>query len=98
MREVNIEDQEQKYSALRQGEKEYISTFKLRFDNQLKAMEGARIADVTESKRALEFISKLDARRYGRMLSQMRNDALPRRLSTDTSIRLPHRVRMDQQS
>lgn len=76
MREVNIQDQEQRYSALRQGEKEYITTFKLRFDNQLKAMQGAGIADVTETKRALEFISKLDTRRYGRMMSQMRNDAL----------------------
>lgn len=48
----------------------------MRFDNQLKAMEGAGIAPVTEPKRALEFLSKLDTRRYGRMLSQMRNDAL----------------------
>ena len=76
MREVNVQDQEQRYASLRQGEKEYISAFKLRFDNQLKAMEGAGIPTATESKKALEFILKLDAKRYGKMLAQMRNDAL----------------------
>ena len=54
----------------------YLSTFKTRFDRQIQAGEGAGVAEVTESKRAIEFISKLDPRRYGNMSSKMRNDAL----------------------
>ena len=33
MREVNILEQETRFAALRQGDREYISTFKQRFDN-----------------------------------------------------------------
>ena len=76
MREVNILEQETRFAALRQGEREYISTFKSRFDNQTKANEGAGVPEITESKLALEFIMKLDTKRYKRMLAQMRNDAL----------------------
>jgi Zinc knuckle len=76
MREVNILEQETRFAALRQGDREYISTFKQRFDNQIKANEGAGVPEITESKLALEFIMKLDPKRYKRMLAQMRNDAL----------------------
>ena len=76
MREVNILEQETRFAALRQGDREYISTFKQRFDNQVKANEGAGVPEITESKLALEFIMKLDPKRYKRMLAQMRNDAL----------------------
>ena len=76
MRVVNVQDQEHRYSLLRQGDKESITTFKLRFDNQIKSMQGAGIADVSAPKRELEFILKLDAKRYGKMHAQMRNDAL----------------------
>ena len=76
MREVNVLEQETRFAALRQGEREYISTFKQRFDNQTKANEGAGVPEITESKLALEFIMKLDPKRYKRMLAQMRNDAL----------------------
>jgi hypothetical protein len=76
MREVNVLEQETRFAALRQGEREHISTFKLRFDNQVKANEGAGVPEITESKLALEFIMKLDPKRYKRMLAQMRNDGL----------------------
>jgi hypothetical protein len=76
MREVNILEQETRFGALRQGEREYISTFKERFDNQIKANEGAGVPELTETKLALEFIMKLDPKRYKRMLSEMRDDAL----------------------
>ena len=76
MREVNVLEQETRFAALRQGEREYISTFKSRFDNQTKANEGAGVPEITESKLALEFIMKLDPKRYKRMLAQMRNDAI----------------------
>jgi hypothetical protein len=76
MREVNVLEQETRFAALRQGEREYISTFKLQFDNQVKAYEGAGVPEITESKLVLEFIMKLDPKRYKRMLAQMRNDAL----------------------
>ena len=76
MREVNIGEQESRYAALKQGDREYLSTFKTRLDSQIQAGEGAGVAEVTESKRAIGFISKLDPRRYGNMSSKMRNDAL----------------------
>jgi hypothetical protein len=76
MREVNILKQETRFAAVRQGEREYISTFKLRFENQVKANESAGVPEITVSKLALEFIIKLDPKRYKRMLAQMRNDAL----------------------
>ena len=74
--EVNVQEQESRYAVLRQGDRESIHVFKVRFDNQIKANQGAGIADVTESKRALEFIYRLDGRRYKPMLVSMRNDAL----------------------
>jgi hypothetical protein len=76
IREVNILKQETRFGALRQREREYISTFKQRFDNQMKASEGAGVPEITESKLALELIMKLDPKRYKRMLSEMRDDAL----------------------
>ena len=74
--EVNVQEQESRYAVLRQGERESIHVFKVRFDNQIKANQGAGMIDVTESKRALEFIYRLDSRRYKPMLVSMRNDAL----------------------
>jgi hypothetical protein len=76
MKEMNILEQETRFAALKQGEREYISAFKQRFDNQVKANEGAGVPEITESKLALEFITKLDPKRYKRMLVQMRNEAL----------------------
>jgi hypothetical protein len=71
-----VAEQETRFAALRQGDREYISTFKQRFDNQTKANEGAGVPEISESKLALEFIMKLDPKRYKRMLAKMRNDAL----------------------
>ena len=71
-----MQEQESRYAVLRQGERESIHVFKVRFDNQIKANQGAGMIDVTESKRALEFIYRLDSRRYKPMLVSMRNDAL----------------------
>ena len=76
MREVNVQDQESKYAMLRQGEREYITVFKTRFDEQVSANEGVGMPGVSEAKRALEFLHKLDPVRYRKMLAQMRNDAL----------------------
>jgi Zinc knuckle len=76
MRELNVSEQESRYAALKQGDREYVSTFKQRFDHQVQANEGVGIPDITESKRALDFINKLDPRRYRGMHSQMRNLAV----------------------
>jgi hypothetical protein len=69
-------EQETRFAALRQGEGEYISTFKLSFDNLVKANEGAGVPEITELKLAQEFIMKLDPKRYKRMQAQTHNDAL----------------------
>ena len=76
MRELNVSEQESRYANLKQGEREYVSTFKQRFDYQVQANEGVGIAEITESKRALDFINKLDPKRYRGMHSQMRNLAV----------------------
>lgn len=76
MKEVNMQEQESRYAALRQGEREYIGTFKMRFDEQVSANDGVGVPPISESKRALEFILKLDQNRYRKMVAQMRNDAL----------------------
>ena len=73
MLQINIHEQEHRYGALKQGDREFISTFKLRFDNQVKANEGAGVPAVTDSKRALDFLFRLDERRYREMLAAMRN-------------------------
>ena len=76
MRVVNIQEQEVRYSELKQGDREFISTFKTRFDNQVKANEGAGLPAQNQPKLALEFLFKLDMKRYKDMLVSMRNDAI----------------------
>ena len=56
MVQVNIQEEESRYADLRQAEREFLSSFKLRFDNQVKANTGAGVAPITDSKRALDFI------------------------------------------
>ena len=75
MSAVNLHDQQLRYNSLRQGDRELISDFKTRFDNQIKANHGVGMTEVTEPIRALDFISKLDSKRYGGMLTHMRNNA-----------------------
>ena len=75
MTSVNLHDQQLHYNALRQGDREHIAEFKTSFDNQLKANSGVGMTDIGESLRALDFISKLDTKRYSDMLTVMRNNA-----------------------
>jgi hypothetical protein len=72
----NMQEQEVRYTELKQGDREFRSTFKIRFDNQLKANEGAGLPVQNKPKLVLEFLFKLDGKRYKDMLSSMRNDAL----------------------
>jgi hypothetical protein len=76
MRAVNVHEQTIRYNYLRQGEREFIGEFKTRFDNQLAANRGVGMEDVDESIRAIEFLSKLDPKRYTCMLTVMRNNAV----------------------
>ena len=79
LQEYNQHEQESKYGSMRQGEREHIVTFKNRFDEQVTANAAVGIAAVTESKRALDFLGKLDTRRYKVMLDDMKHDALRRK-------------------
>ena len=72
---LNVKEQENRYEALRQDEREFLSNFQIRFESQVKACVGAGVPDVTPRKRAMDFVYKLDARRYGAMVSSMRNAA-----------------------
>ena len=75
MRAVNINDQLVRFSNMRQGDREYISDFKTRYDNQVKANEGVGIVNDDESLVAVDFLSKLDPRRFTGMLTVLRNNA-----------------------
>lgn len=75
MRAANINDQKLKFNNMRQGDREPTSAFKARYDNQIKANEGVGIVDDDESLVAMDFLSKLDPRRYTSMLTVLRNNA-----------------------
>jgi hypothetical protein len=72
---ANIHDQSVRYNNMRQGDKEYISDFKIRFDHQVLSNKGAGMPDISERLRAMDFIGKLDFKRYNGMLTSMRNCA-----------------------
>ena len=76
MTQVNVQEAENRYNALRQMDRELVSSFKLRFDNKVKSCNGAGVPAVADAKRALDFLYKLDAKRFKKMLASMRNIAL----------------------
>jgi DnaJ-domain-containing protein 1 len=76
MKEINQHEQESKYGMMRQGERELVTTFKARFDEQILANDAVGVPKITDTLRALDFIGKLDPKRYRRMMTEMRNDAL----------------------
>ena len=76
MTQINVQEAENRYNALRQMDKELVSSFKLRFDNEVKSCNGAGVPAVADAKRALDFLYKLDAKRFKKMLASMRNNAL----------------------
>ena len=48
MVQINIQEQESRYADLRQADREFLSSFKLRFDNQVEANIGAGVAPITD--------------------------------------------------
>jgi hypothetical protein len=75
MRAVNINDQLIRFGNMRQGDREYISDFKTRYDNQVKTNEGVGIVNEDDSLVAVDFLSKLDPKRFTSMLTVLRNNA-----------------------
>ena len=73
---LNKRDQMARYSSVRQGDREYIASFKTRFDAQILASRGAGVPDIDEETMAMDFIHKLDTKRYEKMLVHMRRNAL----------------------
>ena len=57
MRAVNIHEQTLRYNYLRQGDREVISEFKTRYDNQVLANRGVGMIDVEELIRAIYFLN-----------------------------------------
>ena len=76
LRSYNIHEQITRYNNLRQGDREAIADFKTRFDNQVKANDGVGVAPLEEKLRAIDFLCKLDPKRYTPMLTSMRNNAV----------------------
>ena len=56
MADVNRMEQITRFVVLRQGERENINVFKLRYDNQIIVNEGVGKEPITDSLRAMEFI------------------------------------------
>ena len=73
---LNKRDQMARYSSVRQGDREYIASFKTRFDAQILASRGAGVPDIDEETMAMDLIHKLDTKRYEKMLVHMRRNAL----------------------
>ena len=73
---LNIKEQEARYECLKQGEREFLANFMIRFEAQVLASRGAGVAEISESKRAMDFVYKLDKGRYGTMMAGMRNAAM----------------------
>jgi hypothetical protein len=94
MSTANIHDQISWYHNLRQGDKEYISDFKIRFDHQDNANKGAGVPDISEPLRAMDFIGKLDFKRYNSMLTCMRNCACQKVPGSYLRLYLPHIVQL----
>ena len=76
MLQLNIREQEMKYAALKQGDREYVINFKTRFDAQIQANVGAGVTPLSEPRMALDFLHKLVQKRFSKMLAHMRNNAL----------------------
>ena len=70
---LNIKEEETRYEALKQGEREFLANFMIRFEAQVLASRGAGIPEITEAKRAMDFVYKLDKGRYGNMLADIRH-------------------------
>jgi hypothetical protein len=66
---VNVNDQKMKFNNVRQGDREFVSDFRTRYDNQLKINEGVGMVADEESLVALDFLSKLDPKRLTSMLT-----------------------------
>ena len=73
---LNKREQLARYSVLRQGDREFIASFKTRYDAQIQANIGAGIAVIDEETMAMDFLHKLDYKRYEKMLVHMRRNAL----------------------
>ena len=73
---LNKREQIAKYSALRQGNREYIASFKIRYDAQVQASIGAGLPAIDEETMAMNFLHKLDPKRFDRMLNHMRRNAI----------------------
>ena len=55
---LNIKEQETRYEALKQGEREFLANFMTRFEAQVLAGRDAGIPEITEAKRAMDFVYK----------------------------------------
>ena len=55
---MDIHQQSEKYNNMRQGDREYISSFKSRFDNQIKSNIGVGLAEVES--RAIDSLGKMN--------------------------------------
>ena len=73
---LNKREQMARYSALRQGDREYIASFKIRYDAQVQAGIGAGLPAIDEETMAMDFLHKLDPKKFEKMLNHMRRNAI----------------------
>jgi hypothetical protein len=76
---VNDQDQKNRRNSLKQGEKEFTSIFKLRFDNQVKANKRTGVVQLSEAVREIDILCSVGYRigdRCRAMLAMMGNSIL----------------------
>lgn len=76
MTEFDKARMESDFALLCQGDKESISGFKSRFDEMLDLLKHAKCTARTEDQLSVQFLTKLDKRRYGSMLTALNNQHL----------------------
>ena len=69
-------DQMARYNPPRQGDREYVASFKIRYYAQVQAGVGAGLTALDEETMAMDFLHKLDQKRFGKLLTHMRRNAL----------------------
>ena len=73
---LNKREQMARYSALRQGDRECIASFKIRYDAQVKAGNGAGLPVLDDETMAMGFLHKSDPKRSEKVLNHMRRNAI----------------------
>lgn len=69
-------EEKSRFASMKQGERESLSKFKMRYDHQVQANRSAGVDDSSDELQAIDFIMKLDQKRHRQMNTHMYHNAL----------------------